>query len=111
MSYRDGKVLLVAHVEPALRDHAREAARAAGLEFSQWVARVVQQEMARESTDRAIATASRQGPRVVRRAGTIFDNRHQSPCAGSHQRIYIGSRRGDTHCRDNGPLKTGPEHE
>lgn len=60
MSYRDGKVLLAAHVEPALRDHAREAARAAGLEVSQWVARAVQQAMARESTDRAIATASRQ---------------------------------------------------
>lgn len=52
MSYSDGRVALTARVDPALRDHAREAARAAGVEFSRWVERALQQAMARESADR-----------------------------------------------------------
>ena len=41
MSHKDGRVVLSAWVEPALRDYAREAARRSGLEFSRWVERTV----------------------------------------------------------------------
>lgn len=54
MSHKDGRVVLSAWVEPALRDYAREAARVANLEFSRWVERAVRQTMARESADRAV---------------------------------------------------------
>ena len=57
MSYRGGRVVLSAWVEPVLRDYAREAAKAAGMEFSRWVERAVRQTMARESADRAIAAS------------------------------------------------------
>ena len=55
MSHKDGRVVLSAWVEPVLRDYAREAARASGLEFSRWIERAVRQLAARESADRAIA--------------------------------------------------------
>lgn len=61
MSYKDGRVMLSAWVEPVLRDYAREAAKAAGMDYSGWVARAVRQAMARESADRALAAASERG--------------------------------------------------
>lgn len=61
MSHKDGRVVLSAWVNPALRDYAREAARLFGLEFSHWVARAVRQTMARESADRAVAAAIDRG--------------------------------------------------
>ena len=61
MSHKDGRVVLSAWVEPALRDYAREAAKVAHLEFSRWVERAVRQTMARESADRAIVAASERG--------------------------------------------------
>lgn len=57
MSHKDGRVVLSAWVEPALRDDAREAARLSGLQFSHWVARAIRQTMARESADRVTAAA------------------------------------------------------
>ena len=57
MSHKDGRVVLSAWVEPAVRDCARESARLSGLEFSRWVERAVRQTVARESADRAIAEA------------------------------------------------------
>ena len=59
MSYRNGTVLLAAHVDPVLRARARAAARAADLEFSQWVARALQQATEREALRRAIALAEK----------------------------------------------------
>lgn len=50
---KDGRVVVAAWVDPALRDHAREAARLSGLDLSRWVERAVRQTMARESADRA----------------------------------------------------------
>lgn len=61
MTHKDDLVVLSAWVEPVLRDYAREAAKAAGMEFSRWVERAVRQTMARESADRAIAAASERG--------------------------------------------------
>jgi predicted kinase len=61
VSHKDGRVVLSAWVDPVLRDHAREAARLSGLEFSHWVARAVRQTMARESADRAVAAAIERG--------------------------------------------------
>jgi predicted kinase len=61
VSHKDGRVVLSAWVDPALRDYAREAARLSGLEFSHWVARAVRQTMARESADRAVAAAIDRG--------------------------------------------------
>lgn len=61
MSHKDGRVVLSAWVEPALRDYAREAARRSGLEFSRWVERTVRQTMVRESADRALADARERG--------------------------------------------------
>lgn len=58
---RGGRVVLSAWVEPASRDSAREAAKAAHLEFSRWVERAVRQTMARESADRAMASARARG--------------------------------------------------
>jgi hypothetical protein len=57
VSHKDGRVVLSAWVEPVLRDYAREAAKVANLEFSRWVERAVRQTMARESADRAMASA------------------------------------------------------
>lgn len=61
MSYKDGRVMLSAWVEPALRDYARAAAKAAGMDYSAWIGRAVQQAMARESADRAMAAALERG--------------------------------------------------
>lgn len=44
MSHKDGRVVLSAWVEPVLRDYAREAAKAAGVQFSQWVEGAVRAE-------------------------------------------------------------------
>lgn len=41
MSYRDGRVSLVAHVDPVLRDYARIHARDCGLTISEWVQRII----------------------------------------------------------------------
>lgn len=65
MSHKDGRVVLSAWIDPALRDHVREAARLSGLEFSRWVERAVRQTMARESADRAIRAVMRRA-RVTR---------------------------------------------
>lgn len=61
MSYRDGRVMLCAWVDPALRDHARVAARSAGVEFSKWVERAVQRAVAEESAARAMRAAMARG--------------------------------------------------
>jgi hypothetical protein len=61
VSHKDGRVVLSAWVEPVVRDHAREAAMLASMEFSRWVERAVQQTMARESADRARAAARERG--------------------------------------------------
>ena len=61
MSHKDGRVVLSAWVEPVVRDHAREAARLANMEFSRWVQRAVRQTLARESADRAMAAARERG--------------------------------------------------
>lgn len=58
MSHKDGRVVLSAWVEPVLRNYAREAARASGLEFSRWIERAVRQAMAQDSAERAIARAT-----------------------------------------------------
>ena len=47
----------MAHVDPVLRDHARAAAKSAGLEFSGWVEGAIQQAVALESSRRAIREA------------------------------------------------------
>lgn len=57
MSHKDGRVVLSAWVDPVIRDYAREAAKSANLEFSQWVERAVQQAMARESAYRTLMMA------------------------------------------------------
>lgn len=61
MSHRDGRVVLSAWVDPVVRDHARVAARMAGMEFSKWVERAVRQTMARESADRELAKSRERG--------------------------------------------------
>ena len=61
MSHKDGRVVLSAWVDPVVRAHAREAARAAKMAFSVWVERAVRQAMARESADRAMVAASERG--------------------------------------------------
>jgi len=48
----NGKAMLVAWIDPVLRDYARVAARAAGVEFSKFVERAVQQAVAKESLAR-----------------------------------------------------------
>lgn len=52
-----GLVMLTAWVEPTLRDHAREVAREAGLDFSVFVAEAVRRDVARRSAERAVALA------------------------------------------------------
>jgi len=54
VSHKDGRVVLSAWVDPALRDYAREAARLSGLEFSHWVARAVRQTMEADERLRAV---------------------------------------------------------
>ena len=49
MTHKDGRVVLSAWVEPVLRDHAREAAKSAGVQFSQWVEGAVRRAVAEES--------------------------------------------------------------
>jgi hypothetical protein len=53
----DHRVILSARIDPAARDCARVAARAAGLEFSRWVERAIMRATAKESADRALADA------------------------------------------------------
>lgn len=48
MSHRDGRVTLSAWVDPVVRDHARFAAKSAGVEFSKWIERAVQRAVAAE---------------------------------------------------------------
>lgn len=64
MSYRDGRVMLTAHVDPATRDHVREAARLAGLDVSRWIERAVMRVMAAESAERALARLPFQWPEM-----------------------------------------------
>lgn len=52
MSHKDGRVVLSAWVEPVLRDHAREAAKKAGVSFSSWIERAIMRSLARESFER-----------------------------------------------------------
>lgn len=54
MSHKDGRVVLSAWVEPVLRDYAREAARAAGVQFSLWVEGAVQRAVAEQSAAKAL---------------------------------------------------------
>ena len=61
MSAKDGRVVLSAWVDPITRDIAREAARQSGLTFSEWVERAVMAATARESADRAMASARARG--------------------------------------------------
>lgn len=53
------KAMLVAYVDPPLVLASKAAAEAAGLGFSDWVARAIQQAMSRESVDRAIEKMDR----------------------------------------------------
>lgn len=78
MSHKDGCVVLSAWVDPVVRDHAREAARAAGIEFSRWVERAVHQTMARESADRALAAAVARAGAVIEAEGCDCDCEHDS---------------------------------
>lgn len=57
MSHRDGRVTLSAWVDPVVRDHARFAAKSAGVEFSRWIERAVQWAVAAESTACALRDA------------------------------------------------------
>ena len=52
-----GLVLMTAWVDPALREYARVAARASGVEFSRFVERAVQDAVARASIERAARDA------------------------------------------------------
>jgi hypothetical protein len=54
MTHKDGRVVLSAWVEPVLRDYAREAARAAGVQFSLWVEGAVQRAVAEQSAAKAL---------------------------------------------------------
>lgn len=54
MSHKDGRVVLSAWVEPVLRDYAREAAKAAGVQFSLWVEGAVQRAVAEQSAAKAL---------------------------------------------------------
>lgn len=54
MSHKDGRVVLSAWVEPVLRDYAREAAKAAGVQFSIWVEGAVQRAVAEQSAAKAL---------------------------------------------------------
>jgi len=54
VSHKDGRVVLSAWVEPVLRDYAREAARAAGVQFSLWVEGAVQRAVAEQSAAKAL---------------------------------------------------------
>lgn len=54
MSHKDGRVVLSAWVEPALRDYAREAAKVAGVQFSRWVEGAVQRAVAEQSAAKAL---------------------------------------------------------
>ena len=57
MSRQDDRVVLSVRVDPVLRDYVRQAAKAAHMELSAWVARALRQVMARESADRALEIA------------------------------------------------------
>lgn len=65
-----GKAMLVAWIDAPLRDYAKQAARANGVEFSRWIERVVQQACAEESAARAIRDAEESAARAVRNAST-----------------------------------------
>jgi hypothetical protein len=53
MSERNAVILSV-RVDPVLREHARLEAKAAGITFSKFVERAVQQAVSKASADRAI---------------------------------------------------------
>jgi hypothetical protein len=54
VTHKDGRVVLSAWVEPVLRDYAREAAKSAGVQFSQWVEGAVQRAVAEQSAAKAL---------------------------------------------------------
>jgi hypothetical protein len=56
MSSRRGRVVLLAWVDSVVRDYAREAASASGVEFSTWIERAVRETRARDSMARAVST-------------------------------------------------------
>lgn len=60
-----GLVMLSAWVDPTLRDHAREAAREAGLDFSAFIAEAVRRDVARRSAARAVSLAIARGECVT----------------------------------------------
>lgn len=51
--HRKNTVILSAWVDPALREHARLEAKAAGLTYSKFIERAVQQAVSKASADRA----------------------------------------------------------
>lgn len=59
MSKQGNRVMLSAWVDPVLRDYAREAAREAGVPFSEFIERAVQQHVSRVSAHRAAVAAAR----------------------------------------------------
>lgn len=59
--HRRNTVILSAWVDPALREYARNAAKDAGMAFSAWVERAIQQAVAKESAGRALRKAERTG--------------------------------------------------
>jgi hypothetical protein len=68
MSHKDGRVILSAWVDPALRDQARVAAKSAGLNFSRWIGRVVQRAVTEESARRETMAAVHRSTREDARA-------------------------------------------
>lgn len=63
VSYRDGRVMLSAWVDPVLRDYAREEARTAGVEFSRFVEEAVRAACAKASSDRTVRETIERGLR------------------------------------------------
>jgi hypothetical protein len=55
--HRAETVILSAWVDPALRDHARLEAKAAGIPFSTFIERAIQQAVAKASSARALQDA------------------------------------------------------
>lgn len=53
MAHKDGRVILSAWVEPDLRDLARAAAKASGVEFSRWVEDAIYRAMTTRPVGRA----------------------------------------------------------
>lgn len=59
--HRRNTVILSAWVDPVLRDYARLEAKAAGVPFSKFVERAVQQAVAKASIERAMRDAVARG--------------------------------------------------